>query len=169
MKKKKVTHEQTHTVRDEEGNMKEEISLRNHLIPQEDGFVKLYIKDIGRIMGITKTQGTILFHLLKSMSYGNIIPMFMAVKKEISNQTGLNINTINKAVQEFSNMGLLIRKDRGLYIADPELFGKGKFRDIEKLRLTIDYDENGKKINTERYDKLTKQLDMKDPDHNKMI
>jgi hypothetical protein len=167
MKKRKLEHEQTHTVRDETGNIKQETTFRNYQVPIEDNFVKLYIKDLGRLIGISKTQCSVLLELLKSMSYNNLIPVYMPIKQKIVENTGLNINTINKSIQEFSDRGILIRKDRGLYIADPELFGKGRFRDIEKLRLTIDYDQDGKRINTERYDKMTKQLRMKETDTNR--
>ena len=162
MEKKKITHEQIHTTRDENGNIVEEETLRESRVPQEPEYVKLYIRDIGRLIGLTKTENSILFALLNSMSYGNVIAAIRPIKKMISEHTGIAEQTINQTISNFAKRGILIRKERGIYIADPQLFGKGRFRDIEKLRLTIEYNEDGKQINTERYQKLQSPHDKKD-------
>lgn len=162
MEKKKITHEQIHTTRDVDGNLIEEETLRESRVPQEPEYVKLYIRDIGRLIGLTKTENSILFALLNSMSYGNVIAAIRPIKRMIAEHTGIAEQTINQTISNFAKRGILIRKERGIYIADPELFGKGRFRDIEKLRLTIEYNENGKRINTERYQKLQSPHDKKD-------
>jgi DNA primase len=53
---------------------------------------------------------------------------------------------LNKAIDTFYKKGLFIRVARGVYMADPELFARGKWEDIRELRLVIDYvtDDNGR-------------------------
>ena len=41
---------------------------------------------------------------------------------------------------------ILIRKDRGVFLANPNIFGKGNWKDIEQLRLLLTYDSKGKNV-----------------------
>jgi hypothetical protein len=42
-----------------------------------------------------------------------------------------------------------MRKDKGMYIANPSLFGKGKWNDIKEIRMSISYSEDGRMIKSE--------------------
>jgi len=124
----------------------------------EPNFVKMYIDDIGRLMDMSPSASKVLHALVKCMNYMNMVVMVKGIKELICNELGISINTLNNKISDLTNKGILIRKSKSLYVIDPELFGKGKWENIKKIRMVIDYDtETGKKIiNTE----MTKQLEI---------
>ena len=111
----------------------------------EPEYVKLYLKDIGKLNGLSPASNNVLLELIRGMSYNNVIPVYMPIKRMIANKLGISVHAVEKGIKEFYKKGLFIRAARGVYIADPQLFGKGKWTDIKKLRLVIDYEKDGSK------------------------
>lgn len=112
---------------------------------REPDYVKMYIRDIARLSELPKGMDSILMALIRSMGYNNVIPVYKPIKKMISKDLGVSISYINKSIDAFHKKGIFIRMDRGLYLADPELFARGSWRDIKELRLIIEYHQNGTK------------------------
>lgn len=110
---------------------------------KEGDFIKLYLEDICYLHNLQANQHEILYHLLKRMSYDNLIVINKAIKEIIAKDTGKAVSTINNAISAYVKESILIRKDRGLYLANPYLFGKGKFEDIQKIRMQLEYTANG--------------------------
>jgi len=123
----------------------QESSVTTKTIEKEPEYIKLYVADLVRLSDIPKGMTSILLALLGGMSYGNIIPAFKPVKLIICEKLGISIDYLNKAIQVFYKKGIFVRAARGMYMADPELFGKGKWQDIKKLRLQIEYQADGTK------------------------
>jgi len=123
----------------------------------EPPFVKLYIQDVSRLMDLPPSSSKLLTLLLKSMGYNNVVVMYKPIKEMMCEELGIRLNTLNDAVKLLHRKGILIRKARGVYVIDPEQFGRGKWEDIKKIRMTVEYDEEqGKRISTE----LVKQLEL---------
>ena len=61
----------------------------------------------------------------------------------------LGTNIIDQHITKLVKSGLLSRKDKGMYIANPNLFGKGKWQDIKAIRMQFEYNDNGSFIKTE--------------------
>jgi pyruvate formate-lyase activating enzyme-like uncharacterized protein len=57
-----------------------------------------------------------------------------------------SIEKLNEIMQKYKNKGLITRLGSGTYLANPNLFGKGEWKNIRKLLTTISYDENGRMI-----------------------
>ena len=124
----------------------------------EPPYVKIYLQDIARLNGLNPSEQKLINELVFNMGYNNVVPSYKPVKEIIANKLGVSYETIDKAIKTLHKKGVLIRKARGMYIMDPNLFGRGSWKDIKKIRMVIEYDENGKKtINTE----VSKQLDLK--------
>ena len=83
--------------------------------------------------------------LIKSMGYNNVIPAYKPIKEMICRNLGIKMDYLNKSIDAFYKAGLLIRLHRGIYMADPELFARGKWEDIKNLRLVIEYKKDGTK------------------------
>jgi hypothetical protein len=47
------------------------------------------------------------------------------------------------------NKGIFFRKDTGVFLGNPMLFGKGDWNDIRQLRMTVIYGKYGIKVSTE--------------------
>jgi len=116
---------------------------------KEGDFIKLYLEDICYLHNLQANQHEILYHLLKRMSYDNLIVVNKAIKEIIANDTGKALSTIDNAISAYVKEGILIRKGRGLYLANPYLFGKGKFENVEKIRMQLEYTTQGITIKSE--------------------
>ena len=101
----------------------------------------------------------VLLELVKTMDYKNEISISIGKKKEIcqdldiynlvNKQKILATNVIDQHITKLVKSGLLIRKDKGMYIANPHLFGKGKWQDIKAIRMQFEYNNSGSFIKTE--------------------
>mgnify|MGYP005856741455 CR=1 FL=1 len=156
MEKQKVTHQETKTVIDHEtGEITQTHDVKSYAVEKEPNYVKMYIEDIGKLKNIPPSSNDVLGVLVRNMSYGNIVVMIKPIKDKIKEETNLSINTINKSIQNLYKAGILIRQSRSVYLVDPTLFAKGKWEDIKKLRLVIDYNNDGtKSINSNMVEQL---------------
>ena len=125
----------------------------------EGNFVKLYITDLGKLNRLQHKTMMVLLELVKTMDYKNEISISIGKKKEIckdldiynliNEQKILATNVIDQHITKLVKSGLLIRKDKGMYIANPHLFGKGKWQDIKAIRMQFEYNNSGSFIKTE--------------------
>lgn len=139
----------------ETGEVVEERQRKTSYLPKEPDFVKLYIRDLGRLKNLSPATSKVMHALLKSMGYNNVIAAYSPIKKMICRDLGISVSTLNNSINDLYKKGLLIRVDRGIYLADPELFGKGAWEDIRELRLVITYKEDGtKEIKGDRANQL---------------
>lgn len=128
---------------------------------KEPAYIKLYTQDIGRLYGLSPSCNDVLMILAKYMTYGsNVIVLYGPIKRLIMQELGLtSINTLNKAIDTLYKQGFLIRKERACYVLDPTIFGSGSWKDVQKVRLSIEYKADGTKtIKTE----LTKEREVQE-------
>jgi hypothetical protein len=144
---KRISQEITsQIVNNETGEISKEIKHQVAFVEREPDYVKLYISDIFRLTDVPKSSNDIMLAMIKRMTYNNDIALFAPVKREIAKELGLKEVTISKAIELFVKKSIILRKDRGLYIINPYFFGRGKWEDIKKIRLQIDYSEKGRMI-----------------------
>jgi len=124
---------------------------------KEPAYVKLYLNDIGRLKGLNNSEQKLINELVFNMGYNNVVPAYKPVKELIAERLGIKFNTVNEALKSLHKKGILIRKARGFYIMDPNLFGRGSWKDVKSIRMVIDYNSDGtKSINAE----VSKQLNL---------
>lgn len=155
----KIIHLQTveTTKTDEDGVISSQTQTNVSAFEKEPPYVKVYLEDIGRLNGLDPSEQKLINELVFNMGYNNVVPSYKPVKEMIAEKIGVSLSTVNRCIQSLYQKGVLIRKARGFYIMDPNLFGRGTWKDIKKIRVTIDYNEDGtKEINTQ----LAKQLDL---------
>jgi hypothetical protein len=120
-------------------------------VPAEPPYVKLYIDDISHLHNITDTGKNILFEILSMMTYGtNEIVIPPAIRKRIANKMSLSINSFNNQFSKIVSSGIIFKIEESVYRANPNLFGKGHWKDNYKLRqkslqLVLQYNDNGSK------------------------
>jgi len=107
----------------------------------EPPYIKMYIKDVVRLKDLPAGSSKVLFQLLSRMGYNNTIATYKPFKKLIASDLGLSLSYIEDCISMFIKAGLLIRVDRGMYMADPDLFARGSWKDIKELRLAITYNQ----------------------------
>lgn len=146
-KANRITHKQS--IDHQTGELIQEETIRESWVETEPDYVKVYLKDIIKVKDLPKGTSTVLFALLKRMTYNNDIVISAALRRAIGSEIGLVERTVKKGIEELVKADILIRKDRGFYLFNPFLFGRGKWTDIRKIRMTIDYGKSGKEIKTE--------------------
>ena len=63
------------------------------------------------------------------------------IKKDIMSECGwTSLGTLNNAINDLANGNIIKRLGRGLIQLNPNLFGVGKWEDIAKIRLTVEYE-----------------------------
>ena len=107
-------------------------------------FVMLFVDgvDIYTNAKLSKAQGQVMSQLLKyTIKNSNMLMMHKKVKEMIAKDAGLKQDTVNSYLKILVKKNLVIRDD-GLLFLNPDIFGKGDFNEVKKLRhtLQIDYD-----------------------------
>ena len=156
MKHEKVVKETITTERidGETGELKSSETKKTYSIAKEPSFVKLYLKDLASIYQLSKSSILVLLGLLPFATYadeGQIVTINSHTKKQIlfNNQEIGSTQTVNNAVSHLKKIGVLTLIDRATYKLNPYIIGKGEWRDILNLRLTINYSAVGREIVTE--------------------
>lgn len=113
----------------------------------EPDFVKLYIDCVFTVKGVKKGFNPIFVAFLEYMSYsdaneahgGQIIYVNKAMKAAIAKKVGLSIVSVNNAITDFVKKGLFKRVDVGTYQVNPNIVGKGEWKDIKNIQATFDF------------------------------
>lgn len=119
------------------------------IVGTEPDFVKVYVRDIMRLSEINGSNSKILCSLLAEMDYQNKIKLPSESKIQIAEDLSLTVKTIDNALGILVKKGVLFKKGTGLYVGNPIIFGRGAWRDIRQLRMTVVYGSSGTKISTE--------------------
>ena len=67
-------------------------------------------------------------------------------REEIARKLEIKDQTIRNAISKLSKLNLLIKQGTGVYILNPNHFGIGDWSSLKGLRMTIEYTNEGKKI-----------------------
>lgn len=113
----------------------------------EPDFVKLYIDCVFAVKGVKKGFNPIFLAFLEHMSYadtqedngGQIIYVNKAMKTAIAKKVGLSIVSVNNAITDFVKNGIFKRIDVGTYQVNPNIVGRGEWKDIKNIRATFDF------------------------------
>jgi predicted transcriptional regulator len=115
-------------------------------VSREPDFIKLYLNNIMLLNSVPQQKTDVLYLLLTRMNYKNEIVLVSGIKKEMAEELNCSLATIDKSLSLLVDKGVLKRKDRGIYIANPHLFGRGQWTEIEQLRLSLEFTKNYTKI-----------------------
>lgn len=121
-------------------------------LPEEPPYIKMYIEDLGRIMGLTRaSERDILLYVAACVAYDGVVSLTARRRAQIAITTGLNEKTIRNAITEFCKLEILRRVGRGEYELNPHLFARGDWATIRERReafsFTTVYDaKNGRMV-----------------------
>ena len=133
------------TIEHADGTTTEKETKQERTLSYQDSepeFIKIYVKTICFVKSISPSSTDILFALLERMSYADerypltiIVNGF--VKESIAHETGKSVKSVERAITDFLKSKILFRiggERSGTYQANAEMFGKGHWKDIMKLR-----------------------------------
>ena len=131
----------------ETGEILHEEHITERKCESEPDFIKLYIDDLGTLMGLTPAEMGLALNMAKNMTYaddelGSCVFMTGLLKKKICETVGIKNNTvINRLLLQLKNKGIIYRVDRSVYRMNPYFFGRGTWKDIEKIRMIVEYEK----------------------------
>jgi hypothetical protein len=145
MRKKKIFHQENVV----DFRTKEIISeTKVYSIPSEPSFVKMYIDDLSLLNGLGKNGNDVLREVVKYMDYAGEIVLTPERKSNIAEKYNINVRTVRNQLSILVKKGILAHKTYLTFVANPQLFSKGEWKNIQKLRdsfqLIIEY-KNGKR------------------------
>lgn len=110
---------------------------------QEPPYIKLYIQDILYMQDMPKGLTNVMYALLENAMYadkGLRIYLPTGLKKELIAKIGTTKAAFDNALSKLCKGQIIRREDVGVYSLNPHFFGRGEWKDIEKIRATWDYD-----------------------------
>lgn len=132
------------------GEIKEKNNMIVTQMKKKDDFLKLFVLNLEFIA--TELEGsekTVLFLLISSMNFKNIVNINPDLRAEIAHKSKLHRNTISKAISSLEEKNIIYKLDseelrdkydvysKNSYLVNPDLIGKGSFRDLRNLRQTV--------------------------------
>lgn len=146
--RRNISYQETATTISDDGEILEQ-NFKTISKAKEDDFIKLYLSDIGYLHKLQPNQQELLYYFLKNMNYNNLIVINKTIKEMIAKESNKSYRTVENALTSYVDTGIFLRKGRGVYIANPYLFGKGRFEDIQKIRMEIVYTSEGLKLRSQ--------------------
>ena len=118
----------------EAGKLKKTETETSYVLSIEDDYIKLYLRTISFLHDLEGSVSKTLTELLKRVNYDNKIVLAPMIKDEISKAIGLKKNTVEHHLTKLCKSKLLIKEATNVFKVNTFLFGRGKWKDIEKNR-----------------------------------
>lgn len=152
MEKKKAENviKDTQTVINTSGEI---LNVEQHLsipVGDEPPYYKVYLQDIANVYGLNPAERAVWEILCSNMTFQNLVFLYKPIKMMLVQATGKKYETIKAAIKSLTAKGLLIRQDRAVYLVSPKYAARGKWQDIKALRMTIDYNAQGRNIEVKK-------------------
>ncbi len=149
MKKRIYEKETVHFVDSEGEEVRASQTKYKGTISTEPTYVKMYQRDIGNLHNLSKIARTVLDEIAVNMDYDNEYPLIGPNRDKIIKNLDIKGVTLEKALTELVAKNIIKRVSRGYYKVSPFYFAKGRWPDIDKIRVTITYDDKGRDIEAE--------------------
>ena len=153
---KQIKQEVCSSVIDNEtGEITKERKRITYSVPSEPDFVKVYLKDLLYLFGLPKYSMGVLLWMMQHVTYasdkyGLCTALNSALKDDMKDALGIkHQGTIDNILSDLVKKNVIKRLGRGLYRLNPYLFGRGDWRDITDIRMTVEYSLEGKTIESE--------------------
>lgn len=113
----------------------------------EPNYLKLYIEDLGLLKRLSDGEINVLLGIATVSEYSGEVHLPLLIKQRIANSAEVKIQTINNIIAKLISKDVIKRIGTTVYILNPDLFAKEKWRDIREQRKTfqsiITYNQNG--------------------------
>lgn len=116
-----------------------------YTVPKEPDYIKLYIRDILYLQDMPENLTPFLLSLVKRMTYassdwGNCVVLNAAIRKVIQKECGYKARqTVYNNTRKLIQGGILKEIVKDVYQLNPYIFGRGEWKDIEKIRAEVSY------------------------------
>ena len=120
-------------------------------LPNEPSYVKLYIDDLTTLLKVPEGPKSLIWLLVKHMSYDGVIAITAGTRDRMSTNLGIKETTFRNYLSQLTHSDILKRIGRGEYELNPNYFAKGEWANIYQRRrswakLEIRYDPEGNRV-----------------------
>ena len=131
---KHIYKSEMETLNQETGEIIKSEKTHTYKIPQEDSYIKIYIKDLQDITSLPNGLDKVIQELFRYTNYDNEILLTAGRRRKIAERLGQQLNTINKYISKLIKAKVIIKDIESAYFLNPYYFGKGKWTDVIKKR-----------------------------------
>jgi len=103
----------------------------------DDRFVKMFIKDIGRIHSLSGNGLELFMYVAEHMDSNNKFLATPTVRKKMSEIIKVAPRTIDNLLNEVVKTGLIERETSHIYMMNPYVFGSGNSNIIDLKRINF--------------------------------
>ena len=131
------------------------MARRNHIdedtgeIAQEPDFIKLYVKDICLLKGLTGTQYRIFNFMIDNMNWDNEVSYATKTKERFLKDHDLLNQSFNNNISRLIQSGLIERMGRGEFLVNKKYAVKSEWSKVQKIRVVTEYTKKGRKQKVE--------------------
>lgn len=90
-----------------------------------------------------------MYELIKGVTYANkgqFIIINSGYKRIVAESLGIKQQSVTNAVNQLVKKNILIKKETGVFLLNPQFFGKGEWKDISKIRYEVELSSEGKVV-----------------------
>ncbi len=140
-----------------DGEFVMEEASRTYRVPQEPPYVKLYLDTIMYISDLQERHGKVFSAILRRMPFADsasqLISLTKGIKLEIAREIDRSESFVSHAIADLVKGRVLLHDDSSprstCYRVNPHIVARGDWKDIERLRLHIDFSARGSTFWTE--------------------
>lgn len=137
----------------ETGEVTEEKTITESKLPPEPPYVKMYVDDLGSLLGLERGEKRVLLALACSLDFEGFASVTSAKRKRLADRCELTVKSFNNSVSALAKKGLIKVVGAGEYELNPKLFARGDWKQIynrrQAFRLELTYSaEQGRTIET---------------------
>ena len=131
------------------------MSKRNHIdlesgeVTQEPDFVKLYVRDLCTVRGLTGTQYRIFNFMIDNMNWENEVSYASKTKERFLQQHDILNQSFNNNISKLIQSGLIERMGRGEFLVNKKYAVKTEWSKVQKIRVVTEYTKKGRKQKVE--------------------
>ncbi len=124
---------------------KERIDESTGEVKHEPEFVKMYIKDLCAVKGVTALQTKIFYFMLQNMNYENEVAYGPTAKSRFLSEHETTNASFNNSVKGLLESGLIGKLSRGEFIVNKKYAVKVPWHKVDSIVWKTTYSKRGKK------------------------
>jgi hypothetical protein len=114
-------------------------------ILEEPDFVKVYIRDLCNVKGVTGLQMNIFHFMMRNMNSYNEVSYGKSAKERFCSQHGTTISSFDNNIRSLINKGLIERVSRGEFRINKKYAVKTDWDKVQFIEWKTTYTREGKK------------------------
>lgn len=113
-------------------------------ILEEPDFIKLYVRDICMVKGLTTPLYKMFHFMLMNMNYDNLVSYGVNAKKKFLSESGIANSTFDNSVSKLIKAGLIERIGKGEFRVNKKYAVKVDWHKVQEIEWTTKYTASGK-------------------------